>query len=100
MELRVIFLIKKTQTEIAYRYEETEIQEKTANIHIGHIYGQGCEFEIEENPQVIEIFKITGNNEENKKQIEKLPYAKNITRLEEKWDFIENYWNANYKKFE
>lgn len=30
MELRVIFLIKKTQTEIAYRYEETEIQEKTA----------------------------------------------------------------------
>lgn len=69
-------------------------------VHIGHIYGQGCEFEIEENPQVIKIFKITDNNEENKKQIEKLPYAKNITRFEEKWDFIENYWNANYKKFE
>lgn len=35
-------------------------------ISISGIYGQGCEF-VEENPQVIEIFKITGNNEENKK---------------------------------
>lgn len=95
MELRVIFLIKKTQTEIAYRYEETEIQEKTANIHIGHIYGQGCEFEIEENPQVIEAIM-----KKIKKQIEKLPYTKNITKFDKKWDFIEKYWNANYKGFE
>lgn len=71
-----------------------------AAIHIGHIYGQGCEFEIEKNPQVIEIFKITGTNGENKKQIEKLPYAKNITKFDKKWDFIEKYWNANYMKFE
>lgn len=35
-----------------------------------------------------------------KKQIEKLPYTKNITKFDKKWDFIEKYWNANYKRFE
>ncbi|MBU1009703.1 MAG: hypothetical protein KKD74_06170 [Bacteroidetes bacterium] len=67
--------------------------------HIGHIYGQGCDFEVIENPQVIKIFKITDNKGENKKQIEELPYLKNIPDFGDKWDYIEKYWNENYEKF-
>ena len=69
------------------------------SIHIGRIYGQGCDFEDKENPQVIEIFKITDNKKENGKLIEKLPYLKNIPDFGNKWDYIEKYWNANYGKF-
>jgi hypothetical protein len=69
------------------------------SIHIGHIYGQGYDFEVKENPQVIEIYKITDNKEENRKLIEKLPYLKNIPDFGDKWDYIEKYWNANYGKF-
>ena len=68
-------------------------------IHIGHIYGQGCDFEVKENPQVIEIYKVLEDNEENKKEIEKLPYLKNIPVFGDKWNFIEKYWNKNYGKF-
>lgn len=68
-------------------------------IQIGHIYGQGCDYEVKENPQVIEIFKVLGNNEENKKLIKKHPYEKIVPENGDKWDFIEKYWNNNYKKF-
>lgn len=68
-------------------------------IHIGHIYGQGCDFELKENPQIIEIYMVFEDNEENKKEIEKLPYLKNIPDFGDKWDFIERYWNKNYGKF-
>jgi hypothetical protein len=68
-------------------------------IQIGHIYGQGCDYEVKENPQVIEIYKVLGNNEENKKTIKNLPYIKNISENGDKWDFIEKYWNNNYGKF-
>ena len=30
-------------------------------IHLGNIYGQGCDFDVKENPQVIEIYKIPDN---------------------------------------
>jgi hypothetical protein len=69
------------------------------SIHIGHIYGQGCDFEVKENPQVIDIYKITDNKEKNRKLIEKLPYLINIPDFCDKWDYIEKYWNANYGKF-
>jgi len=73
--------------------------ENFKTIHIGHIDGQGCDFKVEENPQVIEIYKITDNKEENGNLIEKLPYLKNIPNFGDKWDFIKKYWNANYGKF-
>jgi hypothetical protein len=70
------------------------------SIHIGHIYGKGCDFEVKENPQVIEIYKITDNREENGKLIEKLPYLKSISDFGDKCKFIEKYWNKNYEKFD
>lgn len=68
-------------------------------IQIGHIYGQGCDFEVKENPQIIEIYKVLRNDEENKKLIKNLPYIKNIPKFGDKWKFIEKYWNNNYEKF-
>jgi len=69
-------------------------------VQLGHIYGQGCDFEVNENPQIIEIYKVIDNNESNGKLIEKLPYLKFIPDFGDKWSFIEKYWNENYKKFE
>jgi hypothetical protein len=69
-------------------------------IQPGHIDGQGCDFEVKENPQVVKIYKATNNNEEKSKLIEKLPYLKFIPEFGDKWDFIEKYWNKNYAKFE
>jgi hypothetical protein len=68
-------------------------------INIGYINGQGCDEDVKENPQTIEIYKISGNREENKKLVEKLPYLKYIPEFGDKWDFINNYWKKNYRKF-
>lgn len=69
-------------------------------VQLGYIYGQGCDFEVTENPQIIEIYKVIDNNESNGKLIEKLPYLKFIPNFSDKWIFIEKYWNENCKKFE
>ena len=69
-------------------------------VQLGHIYGQGCDSEVNENPQIIEIFKVIDNDERKVKLIEKLPYLKFIPEFGDKWSFIEKYWNENYKKFE
>jgi hypothetical protein len=69
-------------------------------IQVGHIYGQGCDFEVKQNPQVIEIYKVTNNHEEKGKLISKLPYLKYIGDFGDKWDFIKSYWNKNYQKFD
>jgi len=69
-------------------------------IQVGHIYGKGCEFEVKENPQVIEIYKVTNNNEKKGKLIKKLPYLKYIGDSGDKWDFIKSYWNKNFQKFD
>lgn len=69
-------------------------------IQVGHIYGKGCDFEIKQNPQVIEIYKIDNNDEKNEKLIAKLSYLRYIQNFEDKWDFIEKYWNKNYLKFQ
>lgn len=68
-------------------------------IQLGHIDGQGCNFEVKENPQLLKIYKVTNNDEENEKLIEELPYLKLIPEYGDKWYFIENYWNNNYAKF-
>jgi hypothetical protein len=65
-------------------------------IQIGHIDGQGCNFEIEDNPQVLKFYKILDNNVNSKRLIKELPYLKNIPKFEDKWSFIEKYWNKNY----
>ena len=67
-------------------------------IHIGQIYGKGCDADIKEEPQVIEIYKIIDNSEDKEKLISKLPYLKNIPEFGGKWDFIKRYWKKNYLK--
>lgn len=69
-------------------------------IHIGRIDGKGCDFEIENNPQLINIYKILKNIENNQTLIESLPYTKHIPEFGDKWEFIEKYWNNNFQKFE
>ena len=69
-------------------------------IQLGHIDGRGCDFEVKKNLQVIKIYKVTDNKEENGKLVENLPYLKFIPEFGDKWDFIEKYWNKNYKQFE
>ena len=69
-------------------------------IQVGHIYGQGCDFEVKQNPQVIEIYKVTNNDENNGKLVTKLPYLKYIGDFGDKWDFIRRYWNKNYQRFD
>jgi hypothetical protein len=68
--------------------------------HTGHIEGQGCDFEVQNNPQIIEIFKIINNDERKTKLIKRLPYLKFIPDFGDKWDFLRKYWNANYLKFQ
>jgi len=67
-------------------------------IHIGQIYGKGCDADIKEEPQVIEIYKIIDNTEDKEKLIAKLPYLKNIPDFGDKWNFIKKYWEKNYLK--
>lgn len=69
-------------------------------INYGYIHGQGCDFKIEENPQIIEIYKVNNLDSEEKTLLKKLPYKKYIKEFGDKWDFIENYWTKNYKTFE
>lgn len=69
-------------------------------VDYGYIYGQGCDFEIEKNPQVIEIYMMSDSDTDEKKLIKKLPYQKHIKEYGDKWGFIKNYWTRNYKTFE
>lgn len=69
-------------------------------IHLGQIYGQGCESDIEEDPQSIEIYKVLDNGSENMEIFERLSYSETMYNYVDKWEFIEKYWNENYRKFE
>jgi hypothetical protein len=68
-------------------------------IQLGHIDGDGCDADPENEPQVIKIFRITDNNEDHGKLIKRLPYLKYIPEFGYKWVFIKKYWNKNYAKF-
>lgn len=68
-------------------------------VHLGHIYGKGCDFEVEADPQVISIYKVQGNTEEMRMLVEKLPYRDHISESRSKWEFIERYWSLNLAKF-
>ncbi len=65
-------------------------------VQVGHINAQGCDGE----PQVIKIFKIENNNEEEGQLITKLSMVKTLNHFGDKWEFLEKYWNRNFKKFE
>ncbi len=69
-------------------------------VDCGYMYGQGCDFEIEKNPQIIEIYKVSNSDTDEKILIKKLPYQKHIKEFGDKWEFIENYWTRNCKTFE
>lgn len=69
-------------------------------IEYGYIYGQGCDFKIEENPQIIEIFKINMLKSNEKILIKRLPYNKYINKYNDKITFIEKYWKGNYTLFD
>jgi hypothetical protein len=69
-------------------------------VDYGFINGRGCNFEIEENPQVIEIYKVNVSDSEPAKILKTLPYHHFIKKNDDKWDFVENYWKKNYKIFE
>jgi hypothetical protein len=65
----------------------------------GYIYGQGCDFDVKNNPQTIEIYKITNPAAETKILLKKLSYIKCIPTFGDKWNFIENYWRKNWQTF-
>lgn len=69
-------------------------------VNYGYIYGQGCDFEIKDNPQVIEIYTIGDSDKDKKKLIQSLPYLKHIPKFDNKWEFIEKYWTQNFKTFD
>ncbi|WP_458626477.1 hypothetical protein [Winogradskyella sp. PC D3.3] len=61
-------------------------------VKIGNIHTIECD---NENDNGIYIYKVNG---ENKEQIKLIPIKKK--NFEDKWKFIEKYWNENYTKFE
>lgn len=67
-------------------------------VHIGQMYGKGCDADIKKEPQVIEIYKIIDDTQDKEKLIAKLPYLQNIPEFRDKWDFIKKYWEKNYLK--
>jgi hypothetical protein len=68
-------------------------------VPVGYIYGQGCDFEVKENPQEILIYKITNPFAETKILVRKLPYTKYIPTFGDKWNFIASYWQKNWRTF-
>jgi len=68
-------------------------------IEYGYIFGQGCDFNIEDNPQIIEIYKINSYNSNEEILIKKLPYKKYINKYNDKFTFIKKYWSENCKTY-
>jgi hypothetical protein len=68
-------------------------------VSLGYIYGQGCDFQVKENPQEIKIYKITNPDKDQKVLFKKLPYRQYIPKFEDKWYFIKNYWKKNWQTF-
>lgn len=72
--------------------------ESNKTIHLGEIYGQGCDYG-EGDAAKVDISIVLNNNEEDKKLIKTIPYDEIFTDSEDKWEFIKKYWNANYELF-
>jgi hypothetical protein len=69
-------------------------------IQVGHIDAQGCDFEKEKYPQIIRVFKVINNDKKMKNLITELSYVKTLKKFDNKWEFIEKYWNQNLKNFD
>jgi hypothetical protein len=69
-------------------------------VRYGYMHGYGCEFNIKENPQLIEIYKVEDSRKAEGILFQSLPYLKHIPNHGDKWDFIEKYWKGNFKLFE
>lgn len=67
-------------------------------IHLGEIYGQGCDYEDDGSPK-IDISKVINNDGEKTQLIKTIPYSDEVIQNRDKWKFIEKYWNENYKLF-
>lgn len=103
--------IKKLNgTDFYYSYNRTGCADLNWESHLskiennklvdyGYINGRGCDFEIKDNPQVIEIYKVINSDKDEKKLIKSLPYVKHIPKPDDKLTFIENYWKQNFKMF-
>ena len=73
-------------------------------IPVGKILGNCCggppNSDPKDYPLVISIYKIANDgSSERLVPIEELPYHECIPNFEDKWNFIEKYWNKNYKKY-
>jgi hypothetical protein len=68
-------------------------------VNYGYINGKGCDFNVKDNLQVIEIYRVTNSETGKKNLVTSLPYLKNIPEPKEKLSFIEKYWMKNFKKF-
>ena len=69
-------------------------------IQVGHIDVQGCDFEKEKYPQIIQVFKVINNDKKTENLITKLSYVKTLNKFDNKWEFLEKYWNQNLKYFD
>lgn len=69
-------------------------------VKYGYMYGQGCDVDANENPQVIDIYKVVDSEKNERTLMKSLPYVKHIPPNTSKWDFIETYWKQNIKNFE
>ena len=95
--------VKIKETNLYYSYQRSGcadynwesdlfyLQENKA-ITIGNIQAIECE---NESNRGIYFYKVSG---EEMEQLEYIPIEKK--NFEDKWEFLENYWTENYKKFE
>lgn len=68
-------------------------------IPIAHIKGNGCPPRDDSEKMNIQIFKISNGDVNSKKLIKELPYDSTIRPYEDKWDYLEKYWNKNFRFF-
>lgn len=69
-------------------------------IPIGHIDGFGCDDDVINYSQSIKVYRTNRKEKMDLHLLETLPYKENVAHFDNKWNFIEAYWNKNYKKFQ
>lgn len=68
-------------------------------IPIARMYGNACDSLPDETLKEIRIFKVSENGLSGEIFVEKIPYSETIKENEQKFDFIEQYWNQNLSLF-
>jgi len=67
-------------------------------VFLAEIYGQGWEADTRSEPQKIELFKVAKNTKDSLLLEKKLPYIDESQVY--KWNFIQDYWQKNYKNYQ